>query len=244
MEECDSPQGFQAFSDSDDGYCGLSSALLERLADDYPKKSILTTSVSMYPENDPVKLYNRSLGIHHLSQVSSLLVPLTIPSLESMKDAVWSKYLSKKTSKYHWSGYLSSVIQTMLFPTYFAVNGVYMSQMELCSIFKKNNDAPLAALNAILPFPIKKLDSGDIQNTLQVLKQGDFHHESVNLTTMKPFDKAHETIAQISVLRGATSLIKDVCLEGINRHRYSTTTDIQSLLDSYLKSFNCPLSKR
>lgn len=188
MEECDSPQGFQAFTDADDGFCGLSSELLQRLSDDYPKKSIFTISVGMYPENDAVKHYNRSLGLHHLSQVSSLYVPLTIPSFESMKDALWSQYLVKKTSKFHWSGYLSTVVQTMLFPTYFAVNGVYMSQMEMSSMFKKNNDAPLAALNAILPFPVMKLDSGDIQNTLKVLKQGELQRESINLTTMRPFD--------------------------------------------------------
>jgi len=189
MEECDSPQGFQVLADIDDGFCGIASELLQQIYDEYPKKSIFTISVGMDPDNDQVKLYNRSIGVHHLSQVSSLFVPLTIPALDSMKDAAWSKYLNRKASMYHWSGYLSSVIQTMLYPTHFARNGVYMSQMEMASMFKKNNDAPLAALNAILPFPIKNLDSGDIQNTLRVLKPGEYQMESINLTTRRPFDR-------------------------------------------------------
>jgi hypothetical protein len=189
MEECDNPQGFQVLTDIDDGFCGVASELLQKIYDDYPKKSIFTISVGMDPENDKVKLYNRSIGVHHLSQVSSLFVPLNIPAVETMKDATWSKYLNKKTSKYHWSGYLSSVIQTMLYPTHFAINGVYMSQMEMACMFKKNNDAPLAALNAVLPFPVKNVDSGDIKNTLRVLRSGEYQNESINLTTMRPFDR-------------------------------------------------------
>lgn len=48
----------------------------------------------------------------------------------------------------------------------------------------------------------------------------------------------------MSVLRGVTSLIKNVDLEGKNSHRYSSGSDIQNLLDNYLQSFNCPSSKR
>ena len=245
MEECDSPQGFQTLCDVDDGFCGISSELLQRLYDDYPKKSFFTVSVGMDSENDGLKLYNRALGVHHLSQVSSLYVPLTVPVVNSIQGGIWAKYLDvSKTSRYHWSGYLSTIFQTMFFPLHFAVNGTFMSQMEMSSILKRNGDAPIAALNAILPFPIWKVDSGDIQKTLRVLKPGEFQSESINLTTLRPFDKAAESLGQIAVLRGATNLIKTVDLDTKLVHRYSSVNDIQNLLNNYLKSFTCPTSKR
>ena len=123
---------------------------------------------------------------------------MTLPSIESMNGAIWSKYLdSSKTSRYHWSGYLSTVIQNVLYPLHFPVNGVYMSQMEMSGLLRKNNDASLAAVNAILPFPIRNSDSGDVQNTLKVLKSGEFQSESVNLTTRKPFDRVSFRILNI-----------------------------------------------
>ena len=115
---------------------------------------------------------------------------MTLPSIESMNGAIWSKYVdSSETSRYHWSGYSSTVIQNVLYPVHFPVNGVYMSQIEMSGLLRKNNDASLAAVNAILPFPIWNSDSGDVQNTLKVLKSGEFQSESVNLTTRKPFDR-------------------------------------------------------
>ena len=39
MEECDSPQGFQIFANSHDGFSGVTAAIVERLAEDYPKKA-------------------------------------------------------------------------------------------------------------------------------------------------------------------------------------------------------------
>ena len=191
MEECDCPQGFQILSDADNGFTGLTSELLLRLQDDYSKKSIFTVSVGMDSlEEDHLKSYNRSLAVHHYSQGSSLYIPLIIPDLDSIKTADWSKYLFTNTSsQYHWSGYLSAVFQTMLFPVHFPINGRCMSQIEMSSIFKKNNDSPLAALNVIMPFPIWSADSGLIQDTLKVLRPGQYHSISLNLTTRRPFDK-------------------------------------------------------
>ncbi|KAL2911740.1 mtDNA inheritance, partitioning of the mitochondrial organelle [Polyrhizophydium stewartii] len=47
MEEADSPQGFQAIVDTFDGFSGLSAAVLETLAEEYPKKARIVFGLAL-----------------------------------------------------------------------------------------------------------------------------------------------------------------------------------------------------
>ena len=52
-----------------------------------------------------------------------------------------------------------------------------------------NANTPVAALNAILPFPVyENTDSGKIHETLKVLRPGHHQNASYNLTLGTPYD--------------------------------------------------------
>lgn len=101
MEECDSPQGFQIFTDIHDGFGGFTSMLQQALQDEYSKKSILTLALSprqhSVKENERV-LVNEALALKEFALTSSLCVPLYLPDLSPSKPPNWSKYLNTTVS--------------------------------------------------------------------------------------------------------------------------------------------------
>nr|KAJ3417538.1 Protein misato 1 [Polyrhizophydium stewartii] len=84
MEEADSPQGFQAIVDTFDGFSGLSAAVLETLAEEYPKKARIVFGLALPDtgglsnEQQLVQKVNRALTLKCMSEASSLYIPLHI----------------------------------------------------------------------------------------------------------------------------------------------------------------------
>ena len=100
MEESDSPQGFQVFTDNDNGFGGLAVGILENIQDDYSKKSIHTigfSSQNLSTENALQRerlLFNSSLSLRALSEISSVYVPISVPNYKQYGSKPWAKYLN------------------------------------------------------------------------------------------------------------------------------------------------------
>ncbi|XP_078430585.1 plasma membrane, autoregulation-binding site, misato segment II, myosin-like, tubulin/FtsZ protein [Wolffia australiana] len=95
VEECDHMQGIQCVADDSGGFSGVAADLLEHIADEYPNNPVLLFS-ARNTERKPVtraELVKRSLhdavSFSMLSGLSSLTVPIGLPSLSSSKAAAF-----------------------------------------------------------------------------------------------------------------------------------------------------------
>ncbi len=73
LEEADNPQGFQVLTDMD-GFAGLAVAAVEALAEEFPKKAILT--LSLHEQQSRMADINGSLALAGLSENSSSYIPI------------------------------------------------------------------------------------------------------------------------------------------------------------------------
>ena len=91
LEECDLPQGFQIFSELDDAFSGITSALLEHLQDELPKKSSLVFGLSNSKSRELGPMTINKFNINHAMLLSDMLeynvayFPIYVPSLDSVK---------------------------------------------------------------------------------------------------------------------------------------------------------------
>ncbi|KAJ9638395.1 mtDNA inheritance, partitioning of the mitochondrial organelle [Coniosporium tulheliwenetii] len=102
VEECDQLQGFQVFAGADDAWGGFAARWVERMGDEYGRKS----------EQQLQKLVNIAKSIHELSTQASVYVPV------SSKPVSAPGYLSMdETSRWHTSGLQAAAIESMTLPS-------------------------------------------------------------------------------------------------------------------------------
>ncbi|KAI8356758.1 tubulin domain-containing protein [Choanephora cucurbitarum] len=152
VEECDSLQGFQLFTDVDDGFGGFTEGLLNNIRDEFAKTPILTYGLSdsfaqHRTERHKQKIMlNRSLSLTRLSELSSL-------------------YLSR----YHTSAIIAAAIEANSLPYRLKQN-----PMTLADTIGKLNwarNTNLASLSVCLPLPISKQGYHHTLNLLNQPKQ-------------------------------------------------------------------------
>lgn len=84
VEECDNMQGFHIITDCTDGFAGICSSALEHLQDEYSSKNTLIFPAIMAdfpgstPLQDTIRTVNTVLAFSKLSELGSLIVPLSI----------------------------------------------------------------------------------------------------------------------------------------------------------------------
>jgi Tubulin domain len=125
-EECDSLQGFQFFAEMDSGFTGVASRLLTEVRDDYGAgKAIITFGCEPHKEwstlpHSKVPLYrarrhiNNSLGMHTMSDMSNLYVPL---SAQNWNASTFGNRINVRSSNvFETSAVLATAIHTATMP--------------------------------------------------------------------------------------------------------------------------------
>lgn len=108
MEECDSAQGFQIITSSDDGFSGASATIVETLREEYGKKSILVFGVA--GESTRMSQVNQTLLMNSMHENEAIYVPLHTPK-------AFSERLSPNLdSLYQTSAYLAAAIESITLP--------------------------------------------------------------------------------------------------------------------------------
>ncbi|XP_064620858.1 protein misato homolog 1-like [Lineus longissimus] len=204
-EECDRLQGFNVMVDTNDGFSGLGSKLIERLSDDFDNKSILTFGVSpahfekMTPQFDSYRVLNSLLSYSMLAEHSSLFVPSScamnlwrsVGSPVKLPNVTYKKNLS-----YHTSAILGAAIDTMMLPFRLEANS-----HSLCDVVDNIGNAgrKVASLMSSFPYPLS------VENTfLDALLALE---ERIPWTSLTPLGESPDlqpdlTFAQQVVLRG------------------------------------------
>jgi hypothetical protein len=116
MEESDSAQGFQFFTDMD-AFAGVSSKAIQDIYDEYPKKSVFVFGINepyanVSIESMKTRDVNKSLFMHNMLTNGSVYVPLNAPIPTKLGRFVDSKF----ERPYLWSACLAAGIENMTFP--------------------------------------------------------------------------------------------------------------------------------
>jgi hypothetical protein len=117
MEESDSAQGFQVFTDMD-GFAGISSKAIQDIYDEYPKKSVFVFGINEpYSDNFSIESrktrdVNKALFMHDMLTNGSVYVPLNAPTRTKLGRLVESKF----ETPYLWSACLAAGIENITFP--------------------------------------------------------------------------------------------------------------------------------
>ncbi|KAI8071537.1 tubulin domain-containing protein [Gongronella butleri] len=153
VEECDQLQGFQLFADIDSAFAGFAEQLLDDIADDFPKTSILTFGMMKAENKRPVSTLNRFFGIPRLTQASSLFVPLYTPTSSRIQIDGLAPYIHPNcASVYHTSAVLSAAIETAT--SCFRLKRDAMTISGLEGLLNWRRETRLASLGVALPLPI------------------------------------------------------------------------------------------
>ncbi|KAG1381069.1 hypothetical protein G6F61_003495 [Rhizopus arrhizus] len=156
-EECDSLQGFHILTDVDDAFGGFTEGLLHDLRDEFGKLSILTYGLSdsfAYYRNERMRQkieLNRALSITHLSELSSVYVPIYTPTEKALKTSNLQPYLHfNEYSRYHTSAIIAAAIETNSLPYRLKKNSITLADSISRLSYVRNTK--LATLSVSLPF--------------------------------------------------------------------------------------------
>jgi hypothetical protein len=119
MEECDSAQGFQIIADSNNGFAGLTCAVVELLQEEYLKKSMFVFGISNSSKSKSkfsrIEELNQVLFLNAMMETDSTFVPLHLPINQDI-DSDLLPLTQTFNSLYQSSGYIASAIDTITLP--------------------------------------------------------------------------------------------------------------------------------
>ncbi|KAJ3410905.1 mtDNA inheritance, partitioning of the mitochondrial organelle [Chytridiales sp. JEL 0842] len=200
LEECDSPQGIQVFADAHNGFGGFSAEMVEAVREEVGKLPIVVFGIVEEAGRGDDNLSiareaSTAMTLSSMASSASVYIPLYAPSLASTESSAWRNHLnSNLKSRYHWTAYLSSIIETATLPSRHT-----NSPHSLSSILHPiSTNAPLASLAASVPFP-----ASSTQEAVNALsKEYQKVDWMLDLTLRTPWDEMESNGGQFTVLRG------------------------------------------
>ncbi|KAJ3292400.1 Protein misato 1 [Borealophlyctis nickersoniae] len=242
-EECDSLQGFNVLGDVSDGFSGLAASILEFVRDEFPKKDILSFGIPkpLLPEHqeknrvlNSVNLVNTGLAMNSMAEFSSMYVPLHPPRSTDLDGSGWSKYIRSNFSKpYHWTAYLACAVETVTLPYRLKAEPLLMG--DLISTVNGGKTAPVAALAASIPFPVKR--HSPLTTILKTVPPQSKIPWMFDLTMHLPYNLAEQQAGECAILRGVLEQAEFVTGP-------KSKSDLESILNSFLASFPAPSARR
>ncbi|XP_028415286.1 protein misato homolog 1-like [Dendronephthya gigantea] len=205
-EECDRLQGFQVFTDIHDGFAGLSSSILQDLADDYSKKFSLCFAMMPGILGDDGKqtvektMLNTMLSFGKYIESDCQVIPLSLRSSYGLRrEPVEFPYINyKASSTYQTSAILASAIDTATLP--FRLSNDQATDISTLIGPISVAGRKISALTMGLPIPLSSTGSvNDILNGPM-----DF-----NISLTPDTSRPESILAQTTVVRGIpTHLLK------------------------------------
>ncbi|KAI7903450.1 tubulin domain-containing protein [Cokeromyces recurvatus] len=159
VEECDHLQGFQIMTDVDDAFGGFTEGLLNDIRDEFAKTPILTYGLSdsyaHYRMNKQIVTLNRILSMAHLTDLSSIYIPIYTPTQTAIQQCGLSPYIRfNETSRYHTSAIIAAAVETNSLPYRLKNNSITISDAINKLSWARNTR--LASLSMSFPLPISE----------------------------------------------------------------------------------------
>ncbi|CAO3655803.1 unnamed protein product [Mucor hiemalis] len=236
VEECDSLQGFQIFTDVDDGFGGFTEGLLNNIRDEFLKTPIMTYGLSdshAQYRTDRHKqkiILNRALGITRLAELSSIFVPIYTPTKAAVDKAGLSPYLNfNEYSRYHTSAMIAAAIETNTLPYRLKHNPITMAD----TVSKLNwvRSTSLASLSFTVPLPI--LQNGYI-STVETFK---------NKNQLRPTLDLLDRVTKGSLSQKVDVYGETIVARGLPSNMQGQTSYLEKLFADF-KDENDPLQSR
>ncbi|TPX32574.1 hypothetical protein SeMB42_g07598 [Synchytrium endobioticum] len=244
LEDSDSLQGFQILTNTNDGFGGLASCVMDAILDDMPKASLMTYGISEArdPIVDNVKDYktrmwenvNQMMCLKYLKDASSVYIPVCSPLPSELDPNGWSKHLRPKFHlPYHTSAYLASLIETasLLFRIY--TTPLYIQ--DVASLISSSNYTKIAAMSGAVPVH-QIQDETTMRLVLQYNPRAGHKFPWIRDSTLRVgYDQVDHENGQYAVLRGIGSHLPPEA-----RSRIPAVSKQQEALDEFCASFPTP----
>ncbi|XP_031567453.1 protein misato homolog 1-like [Actinia tenebrosa] len=210
VEECDQLQGFQILTDIHNGFAGLSSQVIQDLADEYSPKSIITFGLlpATLPGSTNMKaahrLLNIALSFDQLSSNSSMLTPLSLAQqgwLQTGNPSVFPYLTYKDYLSYHTSAILAATIDTLSLPYRLSSPlKCHMDDITKCLTF---GGRKLTSASTSFPLPI-----GYDHQLGALLDSAFYSKDSKLLLPLTPnVEQVTNLMSQVSIFRGGSPSI-------------------------------------
>eukprot|EP00898_Chlorokybus_atmophyticus_P008192 jgi/Chlat1/8374/Chrsp80S00638 len=175
-EECDHLQGFQCWVESNSGFAGVASEVLQEVRDEYRSAAVLVYGVRPHPPAAPVavvdaqQVLNRALVLRSFTAASNTYVPLG----EADYSALYP-HLSLRDTRFHTSAVDAVVIDTSTLPYRLRQDHPHSKDMNhLLRQLAYNEHQNVAAGFACFPAPVLSANAQQMQlcNRLAPLTPG------------------------------------------------------------------------
>ncbi|XP_068755236.1 protein misato homolog 1-like [Montipora capricornis] len=166
VEECDSLQGFQIFTDVSDGFGGLSSQILEELKDEYSAKTFISFGLSPAQclngtnKKAALRILNSALSYGRLSEFSDLFVPLSLASETWPHPGPAREFpllIYQPSLPYHTSSVIGVCVDTVTMPY-----RLLTPQASTMNSFVESvafGERTVASLSSTFPLPVEETSS-------------------------------------------------------------------------------------
>jgi len=149
MEEADSPEGFQVFANSFDGFSAVTAGMIENINDEFAKPSIIfgvSPSHLDKDEKNEQDLFNTAMGLIALSKASTIYVPVV------MDWPYYNRRLQLQGNPFYSSSILAASLDTATLP--FRAFSRTVDFAGSLNLLRPTGSMNVCSLSTSFPFPV------------------------------------------------------------------------------------------